>query len=186
MAYNSGMKFNIWVDADSVPKNLRPVILKAAVRLGCACTFVADRSLPDVKQFIADDTFRLRQEARASGITDDVELRSVRSRIRMDVVPSGADSADDHIVELAEASSLCITHDIPLASRLLEKGCTVLDDRGGEYTDSDIRVRLSERLVNGELRSWGVFADQQKKNDSSSQKAFSDAFDRAVTRLSRL
>lgn len=180
------MVFEIWVDADSVPKGLRTIILRAAARLGLPCTFVADRQLPDVVQYIADDTFALRQKAREQGTRDPDELKAVKSAIRMTVVPSGQDSADDTLVEDAPARSLCITHDIPLASRLLEKGCFVIDDRGSEYTQNDIRARLGDRLVNKELRSWGVFAEQQGRMDDSSRKAFADNFDRMLTKLGRL
>ena len=177
------MQFHIWVDADSVPKNLRQIILRAATRLDRPCHFVADRELPDVKRFIADDTFRIRSLARDQGKTDDAEIRSLRSKVTLTVVQTGSDSADDYIVANAEERSLCITHDIPLASRLLEKGCTVIDDRGREYTGDDIRARLADRLVNQELRSWGVFSEQQSKMGQSVQKAFADSLDRTLTRM---
>lgn len=179
------MSFEIWVDADSVPKGLRTIILRAASRLALPCTFVADRSLPDVVQFIADDTFACRQKAREQGMTDPEEIRAVKSAIRMTVVQSAQDSADDFIVDSAPAGSLCITHDIPLAARLLEKGCNVIDDRGSDYTRADIRARLGDRLVNRELRSWGVFAEQQGAMDASGRKAFADNLDRMLTRLGR-
>ncbi len=177
------MGFDIWVDADSVPKNLRQIILRACARLGCACFFVADRELPDVKQFIADDTFRLRQKAREKGLSDEAAVKAVRSRVSMVVVPSGADSADDRIVEQAQAPALCITHDIPLAARLLEKGCTVIDDRGMEYKNENIKALLGDREVNRELRSWGVFALQQGRMDSRNTKAFADCLDRTIARM---
>ena len=182
-AYNIYVEFNIWVDADSVPVKLRQMILKAASRTSAPCFFVADRELPDVKSFIAEDTFALREKARQAGQPDAVEIRRIKSRICMVVVASGENSADDYIVEQASESSLCITHDIPLASRLLEKGCTVIDDRGSEYTASDIRARLGDRLVNQELRSWGVFSEQQAKMGLGVQKAFADNLDRTITRM---
>lgn len=179
------MVFDIWVDADSVPVNLRQMILKASSRLDLRCSFVADRSLPDVKRFMADDTFALRQKAREGGETDADAIKAVRTKVSMHVVETGADSADDYIVENADPTSLCITHDIPLAARLLEKGCTVIDDRGKEYTDSDIKVSLGDRLVNKEMRTWGVFAEQQKKMGNSDVKAFADNLDRTLTRMAR-
>ena len=175
------MEFDIWVDADSVPKNLRQIVLRACVRVCCACFFVADRTLPDIRQFIADDTFRLRQAAREAGQTDEEVVHAIRSAVSMVVVESGADSADDYIVSHAGENDLCITHDIPLASRLLEKGCTVLDDRGGEYTKENIRALLGDRAVNSELRSWGVFAQQQTRMGDRNTKAFADRLDRTIT-----
>ena len=182
-AYNIYVNFNIWVDADSVPVKLRQMILKAATRTSARCFFVADRELPDVKAYIAEDTFFLREKARQNGQTDAVEIRRIRSQISMVVVSSGENSADDYIVEQASSESLCITHDIPLASRLLEKGCTVIDDRGAEYTQDDIRTRLGDRLVNQELRSWGVFSEQQARMGQGVQKAFADSLDRTITRM---
>lgn len=171
------MKFDIWVDSDSVPKNLRTIILKAAVRLSAAAYFVADRELPDVKQFIAEDTHRLRV-----AIGDN----TIKSPVKMIVVQSGENSADDYIVENVLPSSLCITHDIPLADRLLKKKCIVIDDRGGQYTAEDIKSRLADRAVNAELRTWGVFAEAQKKQKPSDVKAFADKFDTVINRLMKL
>ena len=62
----------------------------------------------------------------------------------------------------------------------------MIDDRGSEYTSDDIKARLGDRLVNKELRSWGVFTDQQGKMDASNQKSFADSFDRLLTRLGRM
>lgn len=177
------MPVYIWVDADSVPTNLRQIILRAASRTDAFCHFVADRDLKDIRQFIAEDTFSRRQKAREEGLTDEMAIKAVKSKISITVVQSGENSADDFIVQKAGKSSLCITHDIPLASRLLEKGCIVIDDRGCQYTDSDIRARLSDRLVNQELRSWGVFSQQQKKIDASAQKDFANMLDRTLTHM---
>ena len=179
------MQFDIWVDADSVPVKLRQMILKAASRTSAPCFFVADRELPDVKAYIAADTFALREKARQAGQPDAAQTRRIKSQISMVVVPSVENSADDYIVGQVSAASLCITHDIPLAARLLEKGCTVIDDRGSEYTDADIRARLGDRLVNQELRSWGVFSEQQIRMGQGVQKAFADNLDRTITRIMR-
>lgn len=164
-----------WIDADSIPKNLRPIILKAAVRKNTAAVFVADRELKDVKQFIADDTFRIRTEKGD---------RSLKSMISMVVVETGANSADDYIVNNACEGNLCITHDIPLAARLLEKGCIVIDDRGGTYNSDNIKALLKNREVNTTLREYGVFAEQQTKSSTAaSVKAFSDNFDKTISKL---
>lgn len=193
------MDFVMFIDADSVPQNLRSIILRAAVRTGAAAFFVSDRILKDVEEFISEDTHNKRVQAKseAEGMYSDDELKTVlkrvKSRISSVVVPVGANSADDYIAEKAAlrvrsdpgAAVLCITHDIPLASRLLEAGCTVIDDRGGEYTEDTIKTRLMARSVNAELRSWGVFADVQKKRKQSDVKAFSDMLDKVITRILR-
>lgn len=174
--YNIGVNFEIWVDADSIPKALRPIILRACVRTGAKAVFAADRSLADVVQFIADDTA---QKRAASGLEGE-DRRKIKSKISMCVVKTGENSADDFIVENASKEALCITHDIPLASRLLEKGCVVIDDRGRDYSKDNIRQLLSDRAVNNELRNWGVFAEQQKKMTGADTKAFADNLDRKI------
>lgn len=180
---SSGME--LWIDADSVPKNLRDIILRAAVRTGLPAFFVADRTLPDVELFIQEDTFRLRQALREAGETDKTAIRACRSRIRMVVVENGSDSADNYIVENSNPNSLCITHDIPLASRMLEKGARAIDDRGESYTTQTINARLGNRLVNQKLREMGVFAEQQSKMKGSCAKAFADNLDRTLTAMFR-
>lgn len=124
--------------------------------------------------FICQDTGRLRSE------TGD---RSLKSKIKMVVVQSGENSADDYMVLNAQEGSLCITHDIPLAERLLEKNCTVIDDRGGTYTQENIKALLADRSVNAELRSWGVFAEQQSRHTKTGTKNFADNLDRTVTKM---
>lgn len=168
------MKFDIYVDADSIQRNLRSIILKAAVRLDTAAFFVADRKLPDVEQFIAEDTHRIRVEKQNS---------ELKSKIKMITVDTGENSADDKIVELAGANSLCITHDIPLAARLLDKGCFVINDRGDSYTSDNIKTLLKDRDVNATLREWGLSPDKQKSQTASSVKAFADNFDRLITKM---
>lgn len=174
--------FDIWVDADSVPRTHRPIILKAAARLGFRTYFVADRPLGDVDGFASEQTHRLREELKATGVEDEAQIKACRSNISMVVVSTGADSADDYIVENVKCPALCITHDIPLASRLLEKGVDVIDDRGETYTNEDIKTRLGDRLVNQELRTMGVFA-QQSRIGVSLTKAFADNLDRTITKM---
>ena len=166
--------FNMYVDADSIPKALRPIILRANARTGGLCVFVADRSLPDIASFINTDTHEKRV---ASGD------KTVKSNVRMTVVKTGENSADNTLVDMADEGSLCITHDIPLASRLLEKGCVVVDDRGSEYTMENIKSLLTGREVNNTLREAGIFSEQQKSRTSNNVKDFADNLDRVLTRM---
>ncbi|NCC63989.1 MAG: hypothetical protein EOM15_04975, partial [Spirochaetia bacterium] len=120
----------LYVDADSCPKNLRQIILKAVIRNNLETYFVADRTLKDVQLAYQQHTRELRVSAKQKGLNDEAILREIKSKISSVVVEPGADSADDWIVEHAQLPALAITHDIPLASRLVERGLVVLDDRG--------------------------------------------------------
>ncbi len=180
------MNISLWIDADSIPKNLRTIILKAAIRINAQAYFVSDRALSDVVLFIEEDTCRIRNLKRAEGITNKAELKAYKSNIHSIVVPTGNNSADDYIVENAEFPALCITHDIPLASRMLEKGVFAIDDRGESYTQENIKQRLGNRAINQQLREMGIFDNQQAKMKESNFKAFANNLDRTLTSIIKI
>ncbi len=173
----------LYVDADSVPIQIRSIILRRVTKEGLRAIFVANRPLKDVQLAYQQHTAQLRSAARERGEEDAERLRSIRSPIAMVVVSAGLDSADNWIVEHAECGSVAITHDVPLASRLAQKGLVVLDDRGGVYTKENIGERLSMRNLMGELREMGIFSEQHKRMDNRQVKAFSDAFDTVLHTL---
>ena len=92
--------FNIYIDADSLPKAHRAIILKRVVKeseyIG-ECVFASDRMLSDVKEAIENHTAALRLPYRDK--IDKSELRKIKSNIHMAVVPVGANSADDYLVD---------------------------------------------------------------------------------------
>ena len=106
-------------------------------------------------------------------------------RVRSVTVPGGPDAADDYIVEHAVTGDLAVTADIPLASRLVEKGVMAIDPRGQEYTVDTISERLSIRDFMDQLRSTGVETGGPKPYSDADKRAFADAFDRTLTRMLR-
>jgi len=148
----------IWIDADAAPRDVRDVVYRASKRLGLNTCLVANQSL-----FIPP----------AYPLVTSV------------VVPGGADVADDHIVEYAEAGDLVVTHDIPLAARLVPRGITVLDIRGREHTIASIGERLSVRDFMESLRSTGVATSGPPAFDARAKREFASALDRALTRMMR-
>ena len=153
--------FSLYVDSDSLPVQLRPIILHASQRLSLSVSFVADRPLADIVALAT----------------------SKQTSIKMIVVEQGADSADNKIVELAQQNDLCITHDIGLANRLLEKGCKVIDDRGSSYTAENIKTLLLRRELNNKLREEGIFAEQQESRNIKTKQLFANNFDRVLTKM---
>jgi uncharacterized protein YaiI (UPF0178 family) len=67
-------------------------------------------------------------------------------------VASGADAADDWIVEHIGAGDICITADIPLAARCLDKGARVLAPNGKPFTSEGIGMALGMRELSRHLR----------------------------------
>lgn len=173
----------LYVDADSCPKNLRQVVLRAIMRKNLISFFVADRPLKDIEIAYQQHTSELRKVAKEAGEIDEMALRAIRSPISMVIVKPGMDSADDWIVENASLPALAITHDIPLASRLVEKGLIVLDDRGKTYTRENMAQRLSVRNAMTEFREMGLFAEKHERMGNKQIKAFSDAFDSLLTAM---
>lgn len=98
--------------------------------------------------------------------------------IRLELVPSGADVADNFIAEHCEAGDLVITADIPLAARIVEKGATGLDPRGELYTEENIGERLSMRNFMEELRFAGMVEGGPGTQSQGETQAFANALDR--------
>ena len=75
--------------------------------------------------------------------------------IRMITVSDGADAADDWIAEHIAPPDLCVTADIPLASRCLAKGARALSPAGKAWTADNIGSALAGRELSRHLRELG-------------------------------
>jgi uncharacterized protein YaiI (UPF0178 family) len=148
----------IYVDADSCPRACRELILKRAGKQGLTAVFAANRPIPGVS---GENTV-------------------------MELCASGEGAADDRIVELSGPEDLVVTRDIPLASRLVDKGIAVLDDRGRSYTAENIRERLSMRNFMVDLAESGLGMERHAVYGKKELKSFADAFDRALAHLPKL
>lgn len=71
------------------------------------------------------------------------------------IVAEGADAADDWIADRITARDVCVTQDIPLAARCLEKGAAALNAKGRPWTRDNIGGALAGRAVAEHLRSTG-------------------------------
>ena len=178
--------FNIYIDADSLPKAHRAIILKRVVKeseyIG-ECVFASDRMLTDVKEAIENHTAALRLPYRDK--LDKSELRKIKSNIHMAVVPVGANSADDYLVDNANAPGFAISHDVPLSDRIVEKGIVVLDDRGNTYTSINIKERLSDRNFMTALREMGFESEKNKCFDQRTVNAFAASLDTIITKYKK-
>jgi uncharacterized protein YaiI (UPF0178 family) len=68
------------------------------------------------------------------------------------IVPEGADAADDWIAEHIQPGDICVTADIPLASRCLKNGAQVLRHNGKPFTEDGIGTALGMRDLSRHLR----------------------------------
>ena len=69
------------------------------------------------------------------------------------VVPEGPDAADRWIFERIGPGDVCVTGDIPLAARCLEKGARAVRHDGEEFSEASIGERLAMRDLMADLRA---------------------------------
>ena len=74
--------------------------------------------------------------------------------VSMVLVGDTADAADDWIVDNITAVDVCVTSDIPLASRCLKKGARVVSPTGKQWTQANIGSALAGREIALELRRF--------------------------------
>jgi uncharacterized protein YaiI (UPF0178 family) len=143
----------IWVDADAAPRDVKEVVYRAALRLQLEVVLVANKRLP-------------------------VPLNN--PHVSAVWVQGGPDVADQHIADHAVTGDIAITADIPLAAMLVEKGIVVLDPRGEQYTEENVRERLSIRDFMETLRGSGVETGGAKPYGAREKQAFAGALDRVL------
>ncbi len=145
----------LWVDGDSCPRPVRDILCRAAVREKLELKFVANRELPLKK-------------------SDWISL----------IITSGEEgSADRYIIERSVPGDLIVTRDIPLAAELVERGVTVLNDRGKIYTKENVKERLAERDFNQMLREAGLSDEKSGNFGQKEIRAFASAFDRTIRQM---
>jgi len=146
----------ILVDADACP--VKAEIYRVAERHGLPVVLVAN-------SFVA--------------IPRDAE------RVERVVVSDKLDAADDWIAENVKPGAIVITADIPLASRSLEKGASVIAPNGRVHTQSTIGNTLATRNLMDSLRSAGEITGGPAPFAPKDRSAFLSALDLAIVRLKR-
>jgi hypothetical protein len=118
---------DIYVDGDACP--VREEIYRVAARLRVKVFVVSNGSRP----------------IRPPGM----------SIVSMVLVGDTADAADDWIAERVDAMDVCVTSDIPLASRCLKRGARVVSPTGKQWTEANIGNALAGRDIARHLRELG-------------------------------
>jgi uncharacterized protein YaiI (UPF0178 family) len=151
---SAGISLTIWVDADACPAAIKEILFRTAKRLKVETVLVANGGMR-----IPKSPF-----------------------IRLLTVPHGADEADHRIIELMNRDDLVVTGDIPLASRVVEKGGIAIGTRGQLYDEASVHGRLATRNLMEQLRSAGVETGGPKPLDSKDVQAFANQLDKILTR----
>jgi uncharacterized protein YaiI (UPF0178 family) len=147
----------VWIDADACPKAAKDQVVKFALKRRFEVLLVAGQA----------------------------QVKPAYSCVRLIVVPSGPDAADDYLVEHAVPGELVICSDVPLADRLVKKGVAALDPRGREFDERNMGDKLAVRNLFTELREQGQVSGGQPPYGERDKQAFANSLDRILTRLQR-
>jgi len=147
----------IWVDADACPRPIKEILYKAANRIQIETTLVANQFLQVPKSKF---------------------LKTL-------LVPSGFNVADEKIEELTEENDLVITADIPLASKVIEKGALALNPRGMLYSNENIGEILGMRNLMDELRSGGLETGGPAAFNAKDREAFANQLDQILNKQNK-
>jgi len=155
---DGGWVVTIWVDGDSIPRDLRQLLVRRAAnsaRSALTLSFISTVTLSDIPP----------------------EL--------LQLVEPGPDAADDSIESRALPGDLVVTRDIPFAERLAAKGIAVMNDRGDLFTMENIAERRSLRDAAAELRLLGMAPPSPRGSQRTPRdiKRFADALDRTLSRM---
>jgi uncharacterized protein YaiI (UPF0178 family) len=142
----------IYVDGDACP--VREEIYRVAARLRLNVFVVSNGSRP------------IRPPSAAN--------------VRMVLVGDSADAADDWIAERISTVDVCVTSDIPLASRCLKNGGRVVSPIGKQWTEANIGNALVGREIARHLRELGANTRGPAPLTKRDRSRFLSALDTAV------
>ncbi len=106
-------------------------------------------------------------------------------RIQRVVVPATPDAADDWIAEHIETGDICVTNDIPLAARCLEKGAKAIAPTGKPFTDDSIGMALAMRDLMRDLRESGSVSGGPASFSGKDRSRFLQSMEEAVQAVKR-
>lgn len=101
------------------------------------------------------------------------------------VVGDAMDAADDWIAERAGPGTIVVTADVPLASRCVKAGATVIGPNGKPFSESAIGMALATRNLMQDLREAGAITGGPRPFSARDRSEFLGALDRAVNRIRR-
>lgn len=105
--------------------------------------------------------------------------------VELVIVARGADAADDWIADHIRTADICVTSDIPLAARCLEKGALAIKPNGEGFTENSIGMALATREILQGLRDSGRITGGPRPFGKADRSAFLDRLERTVQEAKR-
>ncbi|MCH2181227.1 MAG: YaiI/YqxD family protein [Mariniblastus sp.] len=146
--------FQIWVDADACPLEIKTLLFRSAQKRHVTTILVANQSLR-----IPDSPY--------------LHMRTVRH---------GLDVADQTIADSMQPGDLVITADIPLAAQVVAQGGLAIGPRGELFDENQIQARLASRNLMDHLRSSGLETSGPRPISGKDVQAFANQLDRILTK----
>lgn len=143
----------IWIDGDACPKAVKEIIFKASRRLNITVILVANS----------------------------YQILPQSDLIKLIVVDSGFDAADQHIIDQVEIHDIVITADIPLAAKILKKKAIALNPRGEIYNEHTIGSILSVRDFMKELRDAGTITSGPAAFGAKDIERFANSLNKLIS-----
>jgi len=103
-----------------------------------------------------------------------------RPNVSLVIVGKGADEADDWIAERITPADVCVTADIPLASRCLARGARAVAPNGKAWTSDNIGAALAGREIAKHLREIGAGSGGPPPLTRADRSRFLQSLDIAV------
>ena len=133
---------------------------------------------------VKDEVYRVAERLRLGVFVVSNGSRPIRpprfGNVRMITVEEGADKADDWIAENITAADVCVTSDIPLASRCLAKKARALSPYGRPWTPDNIGNALAGRDIGRHLREIGATTGGPAPLTKADRSKFLSALDTLV------
>jgi uncharacterized protein len=133
---------------------------------------------------VREETYRVAQRLAVPVFVVSNGSRPIRPpglpNVTMVTVPEGADVADDWIAERITAADVCVTADIPLASRCLAAGAHAVSSTGRPWTADNIGNALAGREVARHMRETGMSTGGPAPLTKADRSRFLSALDTMV------
>ena len=131
---------------------------------------------------VKDETVRVatRYDLKTYMVSDGGIRPSQTPLVELVIVDQGPDAADDWIAAHIQKADICITNDIPLAARCLERGALAIKPNGEPFTENGIGMALANRELMQGLRESGQITGGPKPFSKSDRSEFLNRLETTV------
>ncbi|MBT4769199.1 MAG: YaiI/YqxD family protein [Rhodospirillaceae bacterium] len=131
---------------------------------------------------VKDETLRVaaRHGLKTYMVSDGGIRPSQMPLVELVIVAQGPDAADNWIADHIQKADICITSDIPLAARCLERSALAIKPNGVPFTENGIGMALANRELMQALRESGEITGGPKPFSKSDRSQFLDRLETTV------